>query len=697
MNNLIEKEQLFNQLFTSPHIGILLVDKYRKNILINSKICNMFGYEQNELIGKSAEIFHISKDSYKEFAIKAFNIVLAGKPVSIDYKFRRKDGTIFWAHIAGDLVKNRENVLWTFVDITKNIEANQELKIKKSELLAINSLVNLGVWNLDFTTKKAKISSEFCNILKFKKGTELTYKEYLNIVHKDDRKTLDDSLKILLDGGSTKGTQVRLLIDNNGKKEIRHVFQKATIVYDKNGKPKSSIGAIIDITKQKNIELELKEQKELFKQLAYHDDLTGLPNRALLLDRLEQSIKIAKRKEEKLAVLFIDLDDFKSINDALGHDKGDFYLRELSINMQSRIRESDVLARLGGDEFVVILNGINNQQDIITIIENGMTIVDDAIKIDEEIIYPRMSVGVAIYPTDGKDCQALLKNADAAMYKAKANGRHTYSFYDKTMTQKAYERMNMEKSLRNAMINDELLVYFQPQINANKKKVIGMEALVRWQNPTKGFLNPVDFLPIAEEIGMMKELNRHVMDKAIEQFSKWKKDGLDIGTLSLNMATKQLECPDCFKNLKAILDKHKFKANWLELEVTEGELINKPEMAVTFLQQIRDLGVKISIDDFGTGYSSMAYLKNLPINKLKIDKSFIDNLVDNKKDRAITKTIIELAHNLNLEVIAEGVEQKEQKDMLLKNGCANIQGYYYSKPIPADEMEVFFNKYKGKN
>jgi len=687
------KSKLFNQLFASPHVGITVIDSNRKNLFVNNRICNMFGYTQKELVGKSAEIIHISKESYDFFAKKAFDIVSSGNPIGVDYKFKKKDGSFIWCHISGDLVKNTKEVLWTFVDITKRVKAQEQLELKEKQLLAINNLVNLATWELDLKTGIAKISTELCRILNIEKTLEITFDAYLKFIHEDDREFFLDSLETIICGGTTQGTYLRLKVEVDGKIEIRHVYQKGMIVYDEEGKPKISIGATLDVTNIKKLESELKEQKELFKHQAHHDYLTELPNRILLLNRLEQSIKIAKRKKEKLAVLFIDLDDFKLVNDSLGHDKGDKYLKELSINMLSKIRESDILARLGGDEFVVVLNGISDEKDIITIIENGMRIVDEPIDIDGDIIHPRMSVGVAIYPADGEDSNTLIKNADAAMYKAKEKGRHTYRFYDKSMTKKAYERMNMEKSLRDAMSNDELVVYYQPQINARKNSIVGMEALVRWQHPTKGLLAPGEFLPIAQEIGMMKELNRHIIDKAIAQYTKWKQNGREMGTLSLNMTAEQLECPYCYANLKAILDKYNCKAQWIELEVTESKLINKPQKAIELLQQLQDLGIKISIDDFGTGYSSLAYLKNLPINKLKIDKSFIDNIDNNKNDRAIAKTIIDLTKNLDLEVIAEGVENEGQMIVLLENGCEDIQGFYYSKPVSAKEMEKVYSKF----
>lgn len=290
------KLNLFNQLFASPHIGILVVDANRKNLFLNNRLCNMFGYTQKELVNQSAEIFHVSKESYELFAKKAFNIVFSGKPIGIDYKFQKKDGSFIWCHISGDLVKNVEEVLWTFVDVTKRVNALEQLELKEKQLLAINNLVNLATWELDLKTGVAKISHELCRILNIENTSEMTYDAYIKFIHEDDRQFFIDSLETLVGGGTTQGTYLRLKVEVDGKIEIRHIYQKGMIVFDEEGKPKISIGATLDVTNMKKLESELEEQKELFKHQAYHDYLTGLPNRILLLDRLEQSIKMAKRK-----------------------------------------------------------------------------------------------------------------------------------------------------------------------------------------------------------------------------------------------------------------------------------------------------------------------------------------------------------------------------------------------------------------
>ena len=463
--------------------------------------------------------------------------------------------------------------------------------------------------------------------------------------------------------------------------------------YDKDGNIVGTVGAGRDITEMKKVQTDLEESLKILSnqkiQLAYqenHDSLTNLPNRILFLDRLKQAIQIGKRYNNYLAVLFIDLDHFKEINDSLGHDIGDKLLVEVAKRMKSVLRVSDTLSRFGGDEFTIIVNYINKVEDLSRIIQTIMDLFKKPIKIENNTLYINMSIGISIYPNDAKEVNDLLKHADAAMYKAKESGRNTYCFYDEDMTKKAFDRIFLETSLREALVKDEIVVFYQPQVDASKNELVGMEALVRWNHPTKGMIYPDSFIPLAESTGIIVELDRIVMKKSIKQFHTWKKEGLNPGKLSINLAVKQLESNDFLDFVKNILNSQKCTYSNIEFEVTEGQIMQNPEKSIKILNDINKLGISISIDDFGTGYSSLAYLKKLPINKLKIDKSFVQDLPSDLEDVAITKTIIRLCESLNLNVIAEGVETEEQKDFMLENGCKLIQGYFYSKPVSVEEI-----------
>jgi len=466
--------------------------------------------------------------------------------------------------------------------------------------------------------------------------------------------------------------------------------------YDKDGEIIGTVGAGRDITQLKKIQSDLQEslkildlQKDKLEYQAKHDYLTGLPNRILFMDRLEESIKSQNSKNNKVALLFIDLDHFKEINDSLGHYIGDKVLVEVTKRIENRMKEGDTLSRLGGDEFCVILNDIENLDDISELILEWKEDFKKAILVDNNSLYIGMSVGISLYPNDGDTASTLLQNADAAMYKAKSDGRNRYCFYNEDMTKKAHERVFLESALREAFVNDELVVYFQPQIDARENKLVGMEALVRWQHPKLGLIPPDKFINLAEITGMIVELDRIVMKKAIKEFSTWHYQGLKVGKLSLNLAIKQIEQADFVDFIKELLSDKDCLAHCIEFEVTETQIMNDPEKSIKVLQQLDEIGISIAIDDFGTGYSSLSYLKKLPIDKLKIDKSFVDGLPTNSDDIAIAKTIISLSKNLNIKVIAEGVESEDQKEFLVENGCDLIQGYFYSKPLPSKEMGDF--------
>ncbi len=454
----------------------------------------------------------------------------------------------------------------------------------------------------------------------------------------------------------------------------------------------SKMEVIRNITEQKVAQQQLLDEKEKLNHQAHHDALTRLPNRVLFNDRLSKAIEKAKRNKSKVALLFIDLDHFKEINDSLGHDVGDEVLKTVTSKLKDTIREEDSLSRLGGDEFTVILEELAQAHDASLIANKILDILSKPIRINDNTLYVFSSIGISIYPDDGLSAQNLLKFADSAMYKAKDEGRNNYQYYDSTMTKLALERVVMEANLRNALEKEEFVVYYQPQVNGTTDELVGMEALVRWQHPTMGIVLPDQFIPLAESTGLMLELDRFVMKTAMIQLSKWHKEGLNPGVLAMNLSVKQLQQKNFIQTLENLIEETECKSQWIELEVTEGQIMNNPEESIKTLQAISDIGIELAIDDFGTGYSSLAYLKKLPIDKLKIDIEFIKDLPDDEEDSAITKAVIALGQSLNLKTIAEGVETKEQRDFVVQNGCENIQGYFYSKPISANEMEVILSK-----
>jgi len=440
-----------------------------------------------------------------------------------------------------------------------------------------------------------------------------------------------------------------------------------------------------------SLSLEIQKRREMEKELehqAYHDALTKLPNRSLFIDRLDQALKLAHRNHTILAVLFLDLDNFKEINDSLGHAAGDQVLIEIAHRLNANLREMDTIARLGGDEFTLIVSDFKDVQFIHEVVLKLFNILQQSININDQELYATSSIGISIYPDDGETAETLLRNADAAMYMAKESGRNSFEFYTHDMTERAFERVLMETNLRRAIEQQEFIIYYQPQYDASTQEINGMEALLRWQHPEMGMVSPGKFIPVAENTGLIIELDRWVMQTATKQFCQWYQSGLQPGKLSLNMATKQLEQKDLLDYIKTTLGQSRCKPDWISFEITESQIMKDPEKAVSLLQEISELGIEIAVDDFGTGYSSLTYLKRLPVDKLKIDRAFINELPHDDEDIAIVRAIIALSKSLNLSVIAEGVENQQQVDFLISENCEEIQGFFFAKPMPADKIEA---------
>ena len=447
-----------------------------------------------------------------------------------------------------------------------------------------------------------------------------------------------------------------------------------------------------DITQKKEIEKKLQEQTDKLNFQAYHDPLTQLPNRTLFNDRLEQTIVHAQRHDKKFGVFFIDLDNFKQINDTLGHHIGDEVLKIVAQRLLECIRDEDTLSRLGGDEFTVLVQELSTSESAAKIAEKMMDAMKEKIIFDEHTLYLTSSIGISLYPQDSTYKNNLLKYADSAMYKAKEEGRNNYQFYSAEITNLAVKKAMMERELHHAIKNKQLLVYYQPQIDARDRSIIGVEALVRWEHPEKGMISPDAFIPLAEETGLIQKIDDYVMRQAMSDMMEWYSMGLVPGILSLNLSLPQLMKENFFYTLQNTILQTGFKVKWLAFEITETQMMLNPKQSIRKLYMLNQMGTKISIDDFGTGYSSLAYLKRLPVDKIKIDKSFIFDLPYNTEDCAITNAVIALAESLQLEIIAEGVEHGDQVRYLLEQGCHMIQGYYYSRPLPKKEMTEYLQR-----
>lgn len=431
-----------------------------------------------------------------------------------------------------------------------------------------------------------------------------------------------------------------------------------------------------------------KRDEDRIRHLAHHDALTGLPNRILFADRLEHALERARRDNVRLALLFIDLDRFKNVNDSLGHPVGDRLLREVTQRLATAVREEDTLARFGGDEFVVMVEGIRVGDSAARVAVKLLDALEAPIVLDQHEIFIGASIGISLFPDDGDSSEALLRSADSAMYEAKDAGRSTYRFYTAEQTRASRERFELEGGLRRALERGELRVFYQPQEACAGGRLTGVEALVRWQHPERGLVPPDSFIPLAEETGLIGPIGAWVLETACTQARRWELDGHPL-RVAVNLSGQQISRGDLYDVVRGVLGRTGLSAHLLELEITEGHVLKRVEQCIAALHRVKTLGITLAIDDFGTGYSSLSYLKRLPVDRLKIDRSFVDGIPEDQDDVAIVATILAMAHNLGMQVIAEGVESTAQLEYLLGARCCEYQGYLLGRPMPVDELQAW--------
>ena len=446
-------------------------------------------------------------------------------------------------------------------------------------------------------------------------------------------------------------------------------------------------------TRTAGIAVERKLAEDRIHFLANHDALTGLPNRSLLDDRLSQAILFAQRYDREVVVAFVDLDNFKLVNDSLGHNAGDEALKRITGRMAAFLRATDTLMRLGGDEFVIILaDQPKGTEDISCLLQNLRASIAAPLLIDGHTLRVTGSIGVANYPNDGTDARTLLANADAAMYRAKQIGRDNFQFYTADLNIRARERLLLHEELRNAVARNEFVLFYQPQLELQTGKIFAVEALIRWRHPKSGLVSPDAFIPMAEQTGLIVPIGDWVLREACRQNKAWQDAGLPHMNVCVNVSARQFNDKSLVAKVIDALHASGLEAKYLELEVTESLIMHDGEAASAVMEELRGLGVHLSIDDFGTGYSSLSALSTFPVGRLKIDKSFITDLTTNEHDRAVASAVISLGRKLKLKVIAEGVETEEQLEFLRENNCDEMQGYHLSKPLAADELEKWVKK-----
>ncbi|MFT7388116.1 MAG: diguanylate cyclase (GGDEF)-like protein/PAS domain S-box-containing protein [Candidatus Endobugula sp.] len=577
--------------------------------------------------------------------------------------------------------------------LLKGNKTLRELNQNKNKLAKAQSIARLGTWEWDFKSPNVNCSDEFFHLLGFESSkVEVYFAKALQLIHPEERNLFKKALRAAISDKKPYDIEYRVIHPDG---EIHTIHDRTELVKELDGW--CIVGTLQDITNHKKSEQEIA-------YYAYYDTLTELPNRRLFIDQLKTAIAGANRRQEKLCLMFIDIDRFKYVNDTYGHHIGDDLLCQVADRIKNCVRLSDVLpadiksdgssqvARLAGDEFTVILCEVDTIDDVGAIARRLIKSFEATFLLKVHEVRISVSIGLAWYPDDGTNVQSLLQRADAAMYYAKEKGRNNYQFFSENMNNYLQKRLDVEFDLRLALERNELELYYQPQVDAVSENIIGYESLLRWNHPTKGLLGPIEFMEIAERSGLIIPIGNWVLMQACHQAKVWQQTFQKEFRMAVNLSTLQFTHSSLLQEVKQVLKLSGLEPNMLELEITETAIIEDISEATSLLFELKAIGVKLAIDDFGTGYSSLNYLKNFPIDTLKIDKSFIDEIVINTKDAAIAQTVVQLACNLGLSTIAEGVETKEQQTLLKEMGCTELQGYYYSKPLSVADIELLYQE-----
>ena len=665
------------------HVGSWLLDLGNNQLEWSDELYRIFELEPQKATPSSELFYELIHPDDKELAdpdlqythqFGAFDNIYRLKFNSDKFKYVHEHREILYDHqsnpvaVQGTLQdvtdhKKAEEELHLYANVFKNSGESILITNKDKEIIAVNSAFteNTGYTIADLKGQNPRVLS--------------------------DGSTPAEVYEDMWSNLSEKGFWQGELRDRKKNGECYPKWMSISVSYSDTGEILHYIASFTDISDR-------KAAQERIHYLAHHDALTGLINRFSLEERLSQAIHTSQRNNENIALMFIDMDRFKIINDTMGHPAGDELLIEVANRITSSIRECDIAARIGGDEFVIVITGITDTASIPYLARFLVHKLAIPYIIEEQEVFSSPSIGISLFPEDGMTVDQLLKNADSAMYHAKEQGRNNYQFFTESLNKDADKRLKLEKDLRQAIDNGELELFYQPQICSTNDDICGVEALLRWRHPEQGLIPPDKFIPIAEESKLIEPIGLWVLEEACRQQSIWKRTYQKKIKMSVNISAQQLQSRFLISKLKSLIDEYQLAEGELELEVTESTAMENPKQAILRLDEIRKLGIILAIDDFGTGYSSLSYLKLLPIHTLKLDKSFVSDLESNSDDAAISAAALALAHNLGLTVVAEGVETKEQKDFLISHDCEILQGFYFSRPVPADEITVLLQKPK---
>jgi diguanylate cyclase (GGDEF)-like protein/PAS domain S-box-containing protein len=664
-------ESRYRTLIEQAADGLIVTDKKGVITDCNRSLQVMLGYTIDALLNHRVEEFIDPAD--RESYIKQRSEVHHKGSLILQRRMIRRDGSILPVEVSARSLPNG-GIQALVRDISERLFSEERLRLSATVFESTRE----GVLITDVSGNITAVNTAFTDITGYTEAEVFGKKPSILKSGKHEDTFYDEMWGAINSVGYWRGE-----VWNRRKNgEIYPEWETISTVRDERGRLTNYVAVFSDIS-------DIKESESQLEYLAHHDPLTELPNRLLFTARLDHALERSKRDGTCLAVLFIDLDLFKNINDSLGHPIGDALLKKVAVRLKQQLRDEDTVARLGGDEFTVLLEQLINQESAGNIAAKLALSLNDPFIVEEHNLHIAASIGISIYPNDGDTAATLLRNADAAMYQAKAQGRDGYQYYTEEMTSSAVKRVLLENSLRQAIVLDQFVVYFQPKISLVDGKLIGSEALVRWLHPDMGLVPPDNFIPLAEDTGLIVPIGSWVLNTACRQIKQWREKGLETGTVAVNLSGQQLQRGNLVETVKQALKESGLDASLLELEITESFLMDQADKAIGVLSELRALGVTLSIDDFGTGYSSLSYLKQLPINNLKIDKSFVRDIPQDPNDEAIARAIISLAGNLQLDVIAEGIETEEQLAFLRREGCELGQGYLFSPPIPAKDFEVY--------
>jgi len=654
-------------------VAYIVCDLQNRIKNVNSTFVALFDYRAEEVIGKKLPI--IPTELAPEFGAvlmeNNWNI-----PVRETLR-QRKDGSTFEASETIAPIHNAAGQTVGFAIILRDIteRKQQERHIKESEQ-RYKSLFQHNpdaIFSLDLDGNFVKMNPAVQQMSGYP-SAELMSRSILSLIVEEDREHASVSFH-KTKTGNTEHYELAILHKTGRRIELGVTM--IPIIID--GEIVGTYGIAKDIT-------DSKQAQATINHLAYHDSLTELPNRRLFEDRLVEAIQEAEEQDQMLSVLFLDLDRFKIINDSMGHGFGDLMLQSVAQRLTACVREFDTVARMGGDEFTLLLPNIGTMETTTRIADQVLETFKEPLKIDGHELHITPSIGISVYPNDGQDAVTLMKNADTAMYRAKEQGKNNYQLYTPLMNTQVFKRLELERELRKALEREEFVLFYQPQISSSTGKIIGMEALIRWQHPERGLLSPFHFIPLAEETGLIVPIGEWVLRAACRQNKAWQDAGLPPLHVAVNLSMIQFQQKDLIETVVRVLQETGLHPQYLELEITESIAMHNTDYVIGKLNELVNLGVQISIDDFGTGFSSLNYLKKFPINKLKIDRSFITDITSDSDDALIVTAIIAMAHSLKLNVIVEGVETEAQRSYLPTLGCDEMQGYLFSAPVPPREF-----------